>query len=273
MEMLEEEFSMDGVPVRGGKLLRSHSWSYSTFRANKELAAKMGAGKERGCEVVSQKHVSASLDSVACPQRGIASPMSSRITGQASWASMLEEEEEELFAGASPDPSNASTAATPVAVESRDVKDFGLVASAPAPAAVLVPAQNAVGAQPPHPQGVTTYMVQNISRTLTRRGFMDALDAHGFEGHYDVVHLPKTFGSGRNKGFAFVNFLNPDVARLFAGRFAGADGRKVHDKVWRVAPADVQGFNANAAAANSRKMTRVRNNSCRPLIVEQHGLA
>jgi len=122
-------------------------------------------------------------------------------------------------------------------------------------------------------EGITTYMVQNLPRTMTRRRFIDTLDAQGFEGLYDFVHLPKTFGTGKNKGFAFINFVSEEAAQAFAAQFASSTGARTNDSSWRIAPADVQGFHANAAAAGSRKMTRVRNNSCRPLLLSQQPAA
>jgi len=114
---------------------------------------------------------------------------------------------------------------------------------------------------------ITTLMVQNLSRTLTRRGLLDVLNGCGFADRYDFVHLPMTFGSGKNKGFAFINFVCPEAAEEFAGRFPRSDGTQIKDKTWRVAQAAVQGFEANATAASSRKVARVRNSACRPLLV------
>merc|ERR1719464_2137870 len=114
---------------------------------------------------------------------------------------------------------------------------------------------------------ITTLMVQNLSRTMTRRGLLDVLNGCGFADKYDFVHLPLTFGTGKNKGFAFINFSCPGAAAEFASKFPPSDGTPIKDKMWRVAPADVQGFEANAKAAGSRKMSRVRKIALRPLLV------
>mmetsp|Transcript_39900 Transcript_39900/g.125594 ORF Transcript_39900/g.125594 Transcript_39900/m.125594 type:complete len:309 (+) Transcript_39900:94-1020(+) len=120
---------------------------------------------------------------------------------------------------------------------------------------------------------ITTYMVQNLKRSLNRRDFVAILNGMGLEGHFDYVHLPKSFDCGRNKGFAFVNFTTVEAAEAFAGRF-GSDGESpapAGKRMWRVVPAAVQGYEANAANVGSKKVRRVRNSACRPVVLGGRG--
>lgn len=126
-------------------------------------------------------------------------------------------------------------------------------------------------------QMVTTLMLQNLPRNLKRQQLCDELDNIGFGKLYDFCHLPMTFGTSRNKGFAFVNFVDEDVAKSFASMFPENDGSvpsTIGHRPWVVLPAEVQGFEANVAMAMSKKKIRLRNNAYRPLIVERrHGIA
>mmetsp|Transcript_84611 Transcript_84611/g.239839 ORF Transcript_84611/g.239839 Transcript_84611/m.239839 type:complete len:83 (+) Transcript_84611:99-347(+) len=80
-----------------------------------------------------------------------------------------------------------------------------------------------------------------------------------------------TFDTGKNKGFAFVNFVAPDVAVAFADQFrqVQALAGEPLERPLRVTTAEVQGYEANAAKAHSKKMSRVRNNAFRPLLATQ----
>jgi len=126
------------------------------------------------------------------------------------------------------------------------------------------------------PEGNTTLMVQNLARGLSRKAFMDLLDSRGFAGLYDFVHIPGIFGTGKNKGFAFVNFIDEQAAITFTRRFAPPRAAETSKAVpgqagWRVVPAAVQGLEANTKKASSRKMRRVRDGSHRPLFLAWRG--
>eukprot|EP00416_Gambierdiscus_australes_P035188 CAMPEP_0171111702 /NCGR_PEP_ID=MMETSP0766_2-20121228/76241_1 /TAXON_ID=439317 /ORGANISM="Gambierdiscus australes, Strain CAWD 149" /LENGTH=232 /DNA_ID=CAMNT_0011573727 /DNA_START=75 /DNA_END=768 /DNA_ORIENTATION=- len=115
--------------------------------------------------------------------------------------------------------------------------------------------------QAPPPATITTLMIQNLPRHLCQRELLEELDRRGFAGRYDFCHLPMEFHTGRNKGFAFVNFVDAEVARSFQATVHESCrwGAELLERALRVVPAEVQGFKANAAKASSKKMRRVRN--------------
>jgi len=115
---------------------------------------------------------------------------------------------------------------------------------------------------------ITTLMIQNLSRHISQRDLIAELDNRGFAGLYDFCHLPMSFDTGRNKGFAFINFVSVEVAHSFQAAFHESYmwGTESLEKALRVVPAEVQGFEANAAKARSKKMQRVRNEHFKPML-------
>mmetsp|Transcript_112741 Transcript_112741/g.299519 ORF Transcript_112741/g.299519 Transcript_112741/m.299519 type:complete len:239 (-) Transcript_112741:54-770(-) len=113
---------------------------------------------------------------------------------------------------------------------------------------------------------ISTYMVKNLGTTLSRRAFTRELDRMGFPELYDFVHIPANFGTGKTKGFAFVNFVTFAAAAAFKRRFPDNGDAQEGPPTWVVTPADVQGLEANIAAAEA-KWRRIRNNAYRPLVL------
>lgn len=299
MELLVEEYRPDGVAQAGRRLRRSHTWSgYATrlmcldfqhapslTSTLHEVQAGESALKAGPVLPIDRKEAPAGgadvRDRLPAAVQAV-SPVSSPTSSPSrleNWASLLEEEWEEEAArteeAASRKSSLSSTASTAVPEDrftqrrhKATRKGRGAEQAAarqPAqPAAAAQPAQAAPASQP---TPLTTYMVQNLSRNTTRARFLEALNSYGFAGLYDFVHVPTSFQNGRNLGFAFVNFSSESSAASFASRFQAADGTRPTDKQWRVAPAEVQGREANVAAATSGKMTRVRSAAHRPLLL------
>jgi len=122
----------------------------------------------------------------------------------------------------------------------------------------------------------TTLMVRNLAQRMSRSAFMGALDAAGFAGLYDFVHLPGSFGTSKNKGYGFINFVDEPAAIAFARSLASDGGVEAPGAVlrrtgWSVSPAETQGLEANVAVACSRRMRRVRSSQHRPLFLTPHG--
>jgi len=47
------------------------------------------------------------------------------------------------------------------------------------------------------------------------------MDAHGFEGSYDLVYVPIDFSNRMGVGYAFVNLVTPEVTQRFVKVFNG----------------------------------------------------
>jgi hypothetical protein len=121
---------------------------------------------------------------------------------------------------------------------------------------------------------VTSMMIRNLPYSLTQQKLTDALDATGFAGTYDFCYLPHKFSDHKNVGYAFVNFVNADIAKEFqqawhqdrSNIFNASDMRKALN----VTEAVLQGKKANMQKAQSKKMGRVRNASFRPLVLSDN---
>merc|ERR1719272_2407514 len=67
----------------------------------------------------------------------------------------------------------------------------------------------------------TTLVVHNIPQLYTRTMLAYELDGMGFEGKYNFVHLPVEKGTGRNEGYASVNFGSHEIATDAARQLDG----------------------------------------------------
>lgn len=116
---------------------------------------------------------------------------------------------------------------------------------------------------------MTTLMIQNLPRKVTRDHFTAEMDKSGFSQLYDFCYLPRTFSTRCNRGFAFVNFVSEKTADSFAELWQHSRrfGMKSDHRPLVVTRAEIQGFQANAKLAASKKMGRVKNGSFRPLVV------
>jgi len=116
----------------------------------------------------------------------------------------------------------------------------------------------------------TTLMIQNLPRRCTRAMIAAEIDRSGFAASFDFVYVPTMFQPDRLDGYAFVNFLNQDMAISFTHAWNGSkrfqtSGRPT--KV-RVVKARVQGLQANLAkwTGERSRLVRVKNPNCRPLM-------
>ena len=101
---------------------------------------------------------------------------------------------------------------------------------------------------PPPPVGITTYMIRNIPTRFTSITFVRLLEDYGFRGTFNFFYLPMDFRSGKNMGYAFINFLDPGDGVRFATKF---DSRRLpvstSKKVIEISPSRRQGLMDNIA--------------------------
>ncbi|CAJ1378662.1 unnamed protein product [Effrenium voratum] len=95
-------------------------------------------------------------------------------------------------------------------------------------------------------EDVFTVMMRNIPNKYTQRMLIEEVNSSGFNGAYDFLYLPIDKESGANKGYAFLNFVRPDLAYAFKMAFDGKQMAQFRsNKIVNVAPATIQGFEAN----------------------------
>jgi len=115
---------------------------------------------------------------------------------------------------------------------------------------------------------ITTLMIRNLPHELLQSQLAVDMDACGFKGEYDFLYMPSTFGTGRGKGYAFVNFATPEVADCFSALWHNTCrfGNPSEHVLLNVSVACIQGRDANVARWDTSKMRRIRNNNHRPLV-------
>jgi hypothetical protein len=115
--------------------------------------------------------------------------------------------------------------------------------------------------------GCTTIMIRHIPCKYSQRKLMREINSAGFLGRYDFFYLPLDPRSHANRGFAFLNFVNDEVAAEFYRQYHGQRLKHFNTgKVVAVMPADLQGFTQNATHyASARAMRRKRAQHSNPL--------
>lgn len=123
---------------------------------------------------------------------------------------------------------------------------------------------------------VTTMMLRNIPNECTRDQLFELLENHGFKGKIDFIYLPINFSTDRNFGYAFLNFRTVEGATAFNQAFNGAQVSVRmpmfnSDKVCKVVPAAIQGWEANMRKLRSSySWTRMVNDSGRRVLGPEH---
>ncbi|KAF4666444.1 hypothetical protein FOL46_003084 [Perkinsus olseni] len=120
----------------------------------------------------------------------------------------------------------------------------------------------------PHPDGpITTLMLRNIPNKYTQpmlRGVLDECFMH----KYDFLYLPIDFKNRCNIGYAFINFLDEDVAHQFREKFQGLHLPGFNStKVCDVSVARVQGLYANVEHYKNSPVCALPAQEYRPIIL------
>jgi hypothetical protein len=128
-------------------------------------------------------------------------------------------------------------------------------------ALAALPCQTALNLVPPQPSSewlsVTTVMMCNLSNKYTQLSFMEEINAAGFFGLFDFFYLPLDPETKVNRGYAFINFLEPSLAWKFKMRYEGAEMDHANSgKCITVMTAAIQGFDANYAHYAGSRVSR-----------------
>jgi len=93
---------------------------------------------------------------------------------------------------------------------------------------------------------ITTMQIRNIPNRCTKEEVLKHIDSLGFADQYDLFHMPMDKKRKSNLGFAFINFMQTEIATLFQRMMKGAciTGERAQStkKSCTVAPAAVQGL-------------------------------
>lgn len=122
---------------------------------------------------------------------------------------------------------------------------------------------------PPEWGETTTVMMRNIPNKYTQRMLLTEVNEAGFLGTFDFLYLPIDTETNANKGYCFMNFVSPQSAWLFKMTYEGRSMNNFNsNKVVSVAPATLQGFEANYAHYASARVNR-GDPSARPLFLRE----
>jgi len=100
-----------------------------------------------------------------------------------------------------------------------------------------------------------TVMMQNLPKRLSQNLLIEEIKSKGFGGTYDFVYVPVEMQTKFNRGYAFINFVEPKYAMAFKSCYEGHQLTKYSSrKVIAILPAALQGFEANYARFASSRM-------------------
>lgn len=107
---------------------------------------------------------------------------------------------------------------------------------------------------------VTTIMIKNLHNKVNQAELMTDLQNSGFGNSYDFLYLPIDTDTNANRGYAFINFVNPAIAKKFKHHYEDSQiGEKKSSKsgkYLKLSPATLQGFAANYAHYSNSRVQR-----------------
>lgn len=114
-----------------------------------------------------------------------------------------------------------------------------------------------------------TVMMRNLPNKYTQHMLLEEINQMGFLGGFDFLYLPIDPETTANRGYAFINFIDPGFAWMFKLSF---EGRKMNhfnsNKVVSVMPATLQGFEANYEHYSTARVNR-GDAAARPLFLRE----
>mmetsp|Transcript_23607 Transcript_23607/g.70248 ORF Transcript_23607/g.70248 Transcript_23607/m.70248 type:complete len:406 (+) Transcript_23607:109-1326(+) len=126
-----------------------------------------------------------------------------------------------------------------------------------------------VGMPPAEWSATTTVMMRNLPNKYTQRMLLTEINHTGFLGAFDFLYLPIDPETNANRGYAFLNFIDPSFAWMFKKSYEGRKMSRFNsNKVVSVMPATLQGFAANYAHYASSRVNR-GDPSARPLFLRE----
>jgi hypothetical protein len=113
-------------------------------------------------------------------------------------------------------------------------------------------------------------MVRNVPSSVKQSGFVKELEDTGFGGLFDFCYLPSAFDTGKNKGYAFVNFVDTASFSDFVECWHGSKkfNARAADPALNVSAAALQGLERNIEKWDAPRMRRVRNPEYRPYVAK-----
>jgi len=114
-----------------------------------------------------------------------------------------------------------------------------------------------------------TLMMRNVPKKLTQHALLEEINSRGFAGTYDFVYLPMDQDSNINRGYSFINFVDPAYAAAFKALYEGRQLSQYSSrKVIAILPAVLQGFEANRAHFSTARVSR-EDPGARPLFLRE----
>eukprot|EP00419_Tripos_fusus_P052720 CAMPEP_0172803478 /NCGR_PEP_ID=MMETSP1075-20121228/4531_1 /TAXON_ID=2916 /ORGANISM="Ceratium fusus, Strain PA161109" /LENGTH=470 /DNA_ID=CAMNT_0013641911 /DNA_START=75 /DNA_END=1490 /DNA_ORIENTATION=- len=119
---------------------------------------------------------------------------------------------------------------------------------------------------------INTVMLRNLPNKYTQVMLLEELMQSGFIGTFDFLYLPIDPETNANRGYAFINFTDPSYANMLRMAYEGKKMCRFNsDKVVSVAPAALQGFEANFAHYSAARVSR-GDPSARPLFLRESSM-
>lgn len=125
-------------------------------------------------------------------------------------------------------------------------------------------------------ESTTTIMMRNLPNKYTQAMLLAEINHDGFLGKFDFLYVPIDPETNANRGYAFLNFIDPSFSWMFKLAYEGRKMKRFNsNKVVTVAPAALQGFELNYLHYSSARVNR-GDPAARPLFLRDpklHDLA